>query len=400
VDRQHGTERSVAEQLERFAAQAGLEVHLYSQAVRDLDCVLPYSAVVSPSHILWHKISRLPGPHLFSYLWWFVANHGQRRWDSVIRGLKFDVIYSPGVNALDADVISIHIIFNELRSRVHRLNFRAAPLSLWPVILHRQLYYGLICLLERVVYKHRRNTLIAVSQHTAASVAQLFHRRDVTLIRHGVDTNGFNPRARTERRERARSSFGVQASDICLLLIGNDWKTKGLGALLKAMAECGELPLVLLIVGSDDRRAYAEPIRAFQLDGKLRFLRPSRDVLQFYAAADIYVGASLEDSYGLPIIEAMACGLPVIASARAGVSEIITNRIDGVILNDPENHRELADLLRWLSSEAAVREQIGREASVTAQRYPWDANAAQTWNLLKEAAERKKSARMSKAPAR
>jgi glycosyltransferase involved in cell wall biosynthesis len=65
------------------------------------------------------------------------------------------------------------------------------------------------------------------------------------------------------------------------------------------------------------------------------FLPPSPNVLQFYAAADAYVGPSLEDAYGLPVLEAMACGLPVLASSRAGVSEIIDHEINGIILRDP-----------------------------------------------------------------
>jgi hypothetical protein len=59
------------------------------------------------------------------------------------------------------------------------------------------------------------------------------------------------------------------------------------------------------------------------MQDRLRFEAPSGDVLLFYAAADVYVGPSLEDSFGLPILEAMACGLPVIASAHAGASEMI-----------------------------------------------------------------------------
>jgi glycosyltransferase involved in cell wall biosynthesis len=382
----------VAEQLERFAAQPDLEVHLYSQTVQDLDSIVAAQAVAQ-SHVVWHRVSRLRAPHFFSYLWWFVANQLQRWWDSRVRGLNFDVVYSAGVNAFDADVISVHIIFHELRSRVPRLGFGTAPFSLWPVIFHRKLYYGLICLLESIVYGHGRNALAAVSRHTADGAARLFHRNDTTVIPYGVGTHTFNPIARARRRELARSCFAIQESDICLLLIGNDWKTKGLDALLQAIAACSELPLVLLVVGCDERRVYNESIRALKLESKVRFLPPSPDVLQFYAAADVYVGPSLEDSYGLPIIEGMACGLPVIASARAGASEIITDRKDGVILYNPENHRELADLLRWLCSHTQLREEIGREAGLTAQRFTWDSNAVQMLNLLKKAAEQKKSGR-------
>ena len=57
-------------------------------------------------------------------------------------------------------------------------------------------------------------------------------------------------------------------------------------------------------------------------------LPPRKDVEFYYAAADVYAGPSLQDSYAMPPAEAMACGLPVIVSASAGVSEIVTSGKD------------------------------------------------------------------------
>ena len=400
IDRRHGTERCIAEQLQRFAKQLGAEIHVYSQQVDDLDDVVRYPAPASQSRILWHKVPRLPGPHLSSYLWWFFANHVQRSWDSTVRSLKFDVVYSAGVNAIDADAISIHVVFREFFRRVHpRLRFRNAPIRAWPIILHRSLYYRLICFLEGFVYRRQTTALTAISQHSADCAAQLFQRSDVKVIRYGVDLTTFNPGNRMSRREAARSSFHVGAADFCLVLIGNDWKNKGLDALLQAISECHDLPATLLVIGSDDRRSYTQSARALQIEHRVKFLPPSSDVMQFYAAADAYVGPSLEDAYGLPVLEAMACGLPVIASSSAGVSEIITNQKDGLILRDPQDHRELAELLRLLCTNPDLCRRVSHEAYLTAQQHTWDYNASQTWEFLKETAAKKKSAANSLRPA-
>ncbi len=115
--------------------------------------------------------------------------------------------------------------------------------------------------------------------------------------------------------------------------------------------------------------------------------------MQFYAAADTYVGPSLEDAYGLPILEAMACGLPVIASARAGASEIVRHGENGFVLHDPEDSGELAGLLRSLYGDAALRERFAYEAARTAVRETWDRNAADTWEFLQHAYARKAKAR-------
>jgi len=147
LDRRHGTERCLAEQLTRFATQPDAEIHLYAQRVEDLSNVIRYPAR-SSGRIVWHRVPRLRGPHLFGYIWWFLANHLQRWWDRNVRGLKFDLLYSAGINAFDADAISIHVIFGEFYRRVRTsLRCRDASIYSWPVILHRRVYYRLIFLL-------------------------------------------------------------------------------------------------------------------------------------------------------------------------------------------------------------------------------------------------------------
>jgi glycosyltransferase involved in cell wall biosynthesis len=384
LDRRHGTERAVIESLERFALQPGVEIHLYSQRVEDLDGVALLAQESTGARILWHSVLEIPGPHLLKYLWWFFANHVQRFWDSRARALKLDLLYSPGINVFAADAISVHVVFGEFYRRVRpRLRLRGAPLSRWPVIIHRRLYYRLICFLESLIYTRKRTALTAISQHAADSLRELYGRDDVRVIRYGVDTNIFHPDARKARRDSERSTLQIGPSTFCLLLIGNDWKSKGLDALLHAMAECRELPLLLLVAGSDGRQVYSETIGELALESKVRFLEPSRDVVKFYAAADAYVGPSLEDAYGLPILEAMACGLPVIASARAGASEILRNAENGFILRNPEDFHELAAFLRRLYSDPDLCARLGEEAARTAAEQSWDRNAIDTWEFLK-----------------
>lgn len=112
-------------------------------------------------------------------------------------------------------------------------------------------------------------------------------------------------------------------------------------------------------------------------------------MVRFYAAADTYVAPSLEGPYGLPILEAMACGLPVIASSRAGASEIILDGYNGFVLRDPGDALELAALLRKIYSDLSLRTKIANEAARTAANHTWDVNAAATWEFLRVALVRK-----------
>ena len=243
--------------------------------------------------------------------------------------------------------------------------------------------------LERRIYRRRASSLAGVSSLVASQLAKHFQRTDIVVIRNGVDTARFSPQLRLARRVSIREQFSLSPGDFSILLIGNDWKTKGLDTLLDALAACRELPLILLVVGSDDRTAYEPIIRACGIADRIRFLNPSPDVLQFYAAADAYVGPSLEDAYGLPILEAMACGLPVIASSRAGASEIISNGKDGMVLCEAQDPQELANMLRTLYANPELCRQLGEEACITAQRQTWNRNAAEARGFLMEAAAKK-----------
>src|SRR5947209_6627675 len=82
LDRLHGTERCIVEQLERLAVHDEMQIHIYSQRVEGLHGVVRYRHSASPGRIFWHKVPRLPGPHLFGYVSWFIANHLLRFWDS------------------------------------------------------------------------------------------------------------------------------------------------------------------------------------------------------------------------------------------------------------------------------------------------------------------------------
>jgi glycosyltransferase involved in cell wall biosynthesis len=397
LDRRHGTERVVIEQLERLSALPGLEIHVYAQRLEDLAQAAPFDSSArsqAPGSILWHKVSSLPGPHLFGYIWWFFANQFHRWRDARFRGLSYDLVYSPGINAWDADAIAIHIVFHEFYRQLRPyLRLSAAPLSRWPRLLHRRLYYWLIIALESRIYRDPRTHLSAVSGIVARQLAGHFQRTDVPVISHGVDAEHFSSKVRLERRETARSHFGLTAEEFVLLLIGNDWMKKGLPTLLRAVANCQNGSLKLIVVGTDQRSAFEALIRQLSLTERVFFHPPSNDVLQFYAAADAYAGPSLEDAYGLPFLEAMACGLPVIASVRAGVSEIMRDGVDGFLLRDPEDHMELAGRIRQLAGDPALRERMGTAAALTAQQHTWDRNAAETWQFLKDAAARKQDAR-------
>lgn len=394
VDKQHGTERALAELLERLSTSYGVEIGLYTQKVADLS-VVPRNRRLSASSdrgtIYWRKVPSIPGPHLLQFLCWYFTNRFQRGRDLRSDETPFDLIYSSGINASDADAITVHVVFHAYCEKVRgQLSFlHNSPLE-WPILIHRRLYYRLVRRLESRVYASKRVALFAVSQTVADQLNRYFGQSDVPVVRHGVDTEQFNPAVRLKRRKSSRALFGIAPEEFVFLLIGNDWKNKGLDALLAGVAECKDLPVRLLVVGKDSSDPYLKKCRKLGVESRITFLLPSPDVMQFYAAADAYAGPSLEDAYGLPILESMACGLPVIVSAAAGASEIVVNGENGLILRDPRDASELARLLRQICATPELAKSLGAAAEKTATAESWDAHAARMFAHFEKVVQRKR----------
>lgn len=374
VDRHHGTERIIAEWISHLADF--FEIHLYSQRVTEVDLSL----------IKWHRIPKLPGPHLLNYLWWFGANHLWRTWDRLFRGLSYDLVFTPGINCFDADVISVHVVFAEY-CRKERAALKQSNRSLehWPRAIHRTLYYRLIMALERRIYTNHRNKLILIARKTAQELRDHFARSDAPAVVYvGLAHDVFNEENRSKLRQRSRKEIGIADSEFCVLLIGNGWKNKGLPVVLASLQRLTDLSIRLLVVGSDDPGPYQALSRQYGVDRLVTFLHPRNDVIAYYSVADIFVGPSREDTFALPTAEAMACGLPVITTSANGASELMVNGRDGLLLSSAEDAQELAANIRLLCCDERLRRQLGENASRAVAQLNWKESSLQIARILEE----------------
>jgi UDP-glucose:(heptosyl)LPS alpha-1,3-glucosyltransferase len=376
LDKRHGTERSVAECIERLSSE--YDVHVYSNHVEDLDL----------EKITWHRVPSIPGPHLLQFSWWFLANQLWRWWDRKFGAQVPEIVFSPGINCLDADVIQVHVVFAQLREQMRgKLFFSNNPWNTWHQVAHRRIYYSVIASLERRIYPRAEIPLVAVSRKTAGDLSRFYGRaNNVDVAYHGLDLERFQPARRQTLRADARRELSLNPGDFALLLIGNDWNSKGLPCLLSAASRLCGINVSILVVGRDNTASFQEAIQQLGLTGRVHFLPPRPDVEFYYAAADTYASPTLEDSFGLPVAEAMACGLPVITSRAAGVSEIIHSGEDGFVLENPEDVPALANILQQLAQSRQLREDIAGKAVVRARELTWDNTASHiraAWELAR-----------------
>jgi len=370
VDKQHGTERCVAEQIERLSEH--YETHIYSTSVADLES----------KSLIWHRVPEFIGPQILKFPLWLLANSAIR-WKDRLSGLRMDVLYSPGPNCFSADIVSVHALFARLR-RIPELNQRNANTQ-WLRGLHRRMYYWIGECAERFAYRNPKLSLAAISSKTAVDLSRLFGReRGVSIIRYGVDAQRYSRPRCDALRVEARRAIGLNEDAIGVLLIGNDWKSKGLPTLIQAVALVNDPTVRILVVGVDSGYPRDEEFQHAVQEKRISLLPLRSDVEFYYAAADVYASPSLEDAFALPVLESMACGLPVITSSAAGVSEIIHHGEDGFILADPRDVKTLAGHVAQLLNNAALREKIGQAASRTAAHYTWDRNAEQLHALIEQ----------------
>ncbi len=242
--------------------------------------------------------------------------------------------------------------------------------------------------LERQALKAVRGPVVAVSEGVRNDLHSLY---GLPLARMEVVPNGFDPGQcspvrRADLRAAMRAQLDLSEGDVALLLVANEYHRKGLGVLLEAMAFLKEPRLRLLLVGKTAPAAYGARIRQLGLEDDVRYCGPTDDVALFHAAADLLVLPTQYEAFGSVIIEALASGLPVIASKLAGASAVIKAGRNGLLLADPLDAAELASLLVQ-GLDPGARRAWSERARDSVTGYEWSAVMERFEAVLSRAAE-------------
>lgn len=151
--------------------------------------------------------------------------------------------------------------------------------------------------------------------------------------------------------------------------IGATGPDKGLPYLIKAWGSLMYRDAELILAGAGTEQLTPQvsqfPRTNYRLCGRLP------DAGQLYDDISIYVQPSVTEGFGLPVLEAMAHGRPVIVTQGAGVHELVTEGVDGFIvpIRRPD---EIADRIRWYAENPAKGEEMGKAARKKAEQYTWE----------------------------
>lgn len=229
--------------------------------------------------------------------------------------------------------------------------------------------------------------VIADSENTKRDIVTMYglDSRLVHVVPAGYDQGRYN--VGIDAKE-VKETYGL---DTYLLYVGNLLPHKNLQQLLRAFEPISKtFSCQLVLAGRKDLRYYPAleaETKVLGLEGRVVFLDyvSPGDLPGLYAGAEAFVFPSLYEGFGLPILEAMACGTPVISSHTSSLPEVAGN---AALLIDPFDHAALAGAMEAVLGNPGMREEMRRKGIDQAKRFSWGGTARRILEILREVGDR------------
>lgn len=218
---------------------------------------------------------------------------------------------------------------------------------------------------------------IAVSERAKDEIEKYFGKQDFFIIPPGVDTELYNP------------SKGKKSDEnIIFFFLGRLDQRKGVDVLLKSWKNVRkfgnkknrEVPLNLIIGGDGPMRSLVQAEARKQKNVKYIGFVEERILPELYASADVSVFPSKGgESFGIVLIESMACGTPPIASNIGGYKDVVKDKYVGLLFS---SENELIQKINEMSVNEKMREQLSENAKEYVKNYDWNTIAEKIMNVI------------------
>ena len=243
---------------------------------------------------------------------------------------KFDLVQSyERINCCDVfhAVDGVHAEWLTQRKRVQ------SPLKQWGVRINPHHRYVLE--VERQMYQSPRlKAVICISQMVKIDVIRHYGvaPEKLHVIYGSIDTDSFHPDLRESHRHDLREQLRIPQSAPVAIYVGSGFERKGVLGLLLSIAKVDGLHGI--VVGRDKHMSqYQAFANSLGLKDRVTFTGGLSDVRPYYAVSDVFVMPTLYEPFGLVFGEAMACGLPVVASTQSGAADWIEHGVDGFVVD-------------------------------------------------------------------
>lgn len=225
------------------------------------------------------------------------------------------------------------------------------------------------------------NRLIAVSSWSAKEVSKILeiNPNKIDVVPNGLDHSLFYPRDKAE----ARQKFGIPDDAKVILNVGSEISRKNLKTLLQSVPKIvNEVPNVILLRLGEITEWADKMISDLGIKNKVIYFDKLKDTdLPFlYSAADLLIIPSFEEGFGFPVIEAQACGIPVVSSDLSSLPEVGGSSV--FYIHDITSVDSLVEsTLEVLNSCPEKIESVKREGIENAAKYSWQKNALDTLSV-------------------
>ena len=239
-------------------------------------------------------------------------------------------------------------------------------------------------------HAHKAHGILTGSHHAKKEIVELLNvpEEKIRVVYHGVE-DCFRPVTDTKVLHNIRKKYSLPEK--FLLFVGMIEPRKNIVGLLEAFAGlCKDARFEhgLAIVGPKGWgfQEIFQKVRDLGLARRVVFTgyAPEEDLPALYNLADVFVCPSFYEGFGFPILEAMACGTPVIASAVSSLPEIGG---DAPLYMDPQNTDEIVRSIKRVLEEDGLRNDMRQRGLARAQKFSWEAAARQTIQLWEEASK-------------
>lgn len=313
------------------------------------------------------------------------------------------------VNALQAQIVPARILweqaFQPLSLRARDIDLIHCPMHVVPFLSGRKkvvTVHDLAFLAFPSVHKQwnrlyltlftrwsvaQADRIIAVSESTRRELSRLLRvpLSKVTVVHNGVDSR-FRP-ALPETVQSFRNKSGLP--DRFILFLGTLEPRKNVETLVRAFAMARpDLPegMKLVLAGGKGwgYEAIFRLVEQLELGGQVLFpgFVADADLPELYSAAEVFAYPSIYEGFGLPPLEAMACGTPVLASNVSSVPEVVG---DAGLLVNPKDPAALAENIVRLAADSALRASLTKKGLERARRFSWEMTAAGTVAVYRDA---------------
>jgi UDP-glucose:(heptosyl)LPS alpha-1,3-glucosyltransferase len=235
---------------------------------------------------------------------------------------------------------------------------------------------------ERVFSDPSLKAVICISRMVRDDVRAHFNVPEdrLRVIYNAIDPREFGPHVRAQR-DATRARLGFAAADVAFLLLGSGYARKGVPAALGALALLPEHARLVVVGREKNPGRYAALAARLGVTGRVVFAGPQADPRPYLGAADAFVLPTLYDPLSNAVLEALACGLPVVTSRRCGAGELVVAHGAGTIC-DAIDVSAIADAMRRLL-DPTERARMAERAPMAVAALTPDAMAGQLIGLYR-----------------